>query len=97
VLDNDNENSGVRVRSRPRRVNQPGILENDRKSSEELPPFRGKARLQEWLLPRRGEVRAKVFGVEMDLDLSYVIQRDIYAGPTILPKPLPCGSFSCRA
>jgi FkbM family methyltransferase len=44
------------------------------------PPFRGKARLQEWLLPRRGEVRAKVFGVEMDLDLSDVIQRDIYAG-----------------
>jgi FkbM family methyltransferase len=44
------------------------------------PNFRGKARLQEWLLPRCGVERANVFGFDMDLDLSDVIQRDIYAG-----------------
>jgi FkbM family methyltransferase len=44
------------------------------------PQFRGKARLQEWLLPSRGVIRARVFGYEVELDLSDVIQRDIYAG-----------------
>jgi FkbM family methyltransferase len=44
------------------------------------PHFRGKARLQEWLLPHAGIKHAAVFGFEMNLDLSDVIQRDIYAG-----------------
>jgi FkbM family methyltransferase len=44
------------------------------------PYFRGKARLEEWLLRRSGVERARIFGYEMSLDLSDVIQRDIYAG-----------------
>lgn len=44
------------------------------------PHFRGKARLQGWLLPRSGVERASVFGLEMELDLGDLIQRDIYAG-----------------
>ena len=42
--------------------------------------FRGKARIQEWLIPHRGVVRAKLFGLDMEFDLSDVIQRDMYAG-----------------
>jgi len=45
-----------------------------------LPLFRGKARLQDQLLPKGGHVRARVFGLPVDLDLSDVIQRDICAG-----------------
>lgn len=45
-----------------------------------LPHFRGKARLQQWLLPSRGIRQANVFGCRMELDLSDVIQRDMYAG-----------------
>src|ERR1044072_558784 len=44
------------------------------------PHFRGKTRLQSWLAPSAGTVRANIFGYEMDLDLSDVIQRDICAG-----------------
>jgi FkbM family methyltransferase len=44
------------------------------------PHFRGKARLQQWLLRTSGTERASVFGYVMSLDLSDVIQRDIYAG-----------------
>jgi FkbM family methyltransferase len=44
------------------------------------PHFRGKARLQDWLVPHSGVKRATVFGCKMDLDLSDVIQRDVYAG-----------------
>ena len=42
--------------------------------------FRGKARLQSWFLPRSGTERVSVFGYDMLLDLSDVIQRDIYSG-----------------
>jgi FkbM family methyltransferase len=44
------------------------------------PYFRGKARLQQWLLRRSGVERVTVFGYEMSLDLADVIQRDIYSG-----------------
>jgi FkbM family methyltransferase len=44
------------------------------------PYFRGKARLQRWLLHRSGVERVNVFGYAMSLDLSDVIQRDMYAG-----------------
>lgn len=54
-----------------------GALANVMRS---LPHFRGKARLQQWLLPSIGVRRASVFGYDMELDLTDVIQRDMYAG-----------------
>jgi len=44
------------------------------------PHFRGKARLQDWFVPHSGLARATVFGLEMELDLTDLIQRDMYAG-----------------
>ncbi len=44
------------------------------------PYFRGKPRLAARLVPHRGLRPATVFGLHMQLDLSDVIQRDIYGG-----------------
>jgi FkbM family methyltransferase len=44
------------------------------------PHFRGKSRLQQWFIRRGGTDRVKIFGYDMALDLSDVIQRDIYSG-----------------
>jgi FkbM family methyltransferase len=44
------------------------------------PHFRGKARLQQWLVRRSGVERVTVFGYKMSLDLADVIQRDVYSG-----------------
>jgi FkbM family methyltransferase len=46
----------------------------------QLPLFRGKGRLQQQVLPKTGLVRARIFGLPVELDLSDVIQRDICAG-----------------
>jgi FkbM family methyltransferase len=44
------------------------------------PYFRGKPRLAARLVPPRGERCATIFGLRVPLDLSDVIQRDIYTG-----------------
>jgi len=44
------------------------------------PHFRGKTRLQDWFVPHSGIARASIFGLEMELDLADLIQRDMYAG-----------------
>jgi len=46
----------------------------------QLPLFRGKGRLQQQVLPTTGLVRARIFGLPVELDLSDVIQRDISGG-----------------
>ena len=42
--------------------------------------FRGKGRLLGALAPRRGERTATVFGARIDLDLSDLVQREVYLG-----------------
>lgn len=44
------------------------------------PHFRGKPRLATRLLPHNGTRAATVFGLNVELDLADVIQRDIYSG-----------------
>ena len=42
--------------------------------------FRGKGRLFNPLIPKQGARRASVFGSRLDLDLSDLIQRQVYLG-----------------